>query len=132
MNMAEEKNYQVGLFKKTTLHKNKDGALYYITFVNNRMMMLECDTKKNSEEMRKGVIEGNAFTKIDEHEIERGVTKVLSEDGTRWEGDWFNGKPFEFGSVYDGEGNRIYSGFICEGKKVGFGTEYFADNHKVD
>ena len=57
---------------------------------------------------------------------------MLSEDGTRWEGDWFNGKPFGFGSVYDGEGNRIYSGFMFEGKKVGFGTEYFADNHKVD
>ena len=34
--------------------------------------------------------------------------------------------------MYDGEGNRIYSGFMFEGKKIGFGTEYFADNHKVD
>ena len=70
--------------------------------------------------------------KFDETTIEKKVTKVLNEDGTRWEGDWFNGKPFGFGSVYDGEGNRIYSGFMCEGKKIAFGTEYFADTHMVD
>ena len=34
--------------------------------------------------------------------------------------------------MYDGEGNRIYVGFMFEGKKVGFGTEYFADTHTVD
>ena len=49
---------------------------------------------------------------------------MISEDGSRWEGDWFNEQPFGFGSVYDGEGNRIYSGFMFEGKKVGFGEEY--------
>ena len=69
---------------------------------------------------------------MDYNEIEKDVKKVLNEDGSRWEGDWFNEKPFGFGSVYDGEGNRIYSGFMFEGKKIGFGTEYFADNHKVD
>ena len=35
-------------------------------------------------------------------------------------------------AIYDGEGNRIYSGFVFEGKKVGFGEEYFADTHTVD
>ena len=42
------------------------------------------------------------------------------------------GNPFGFGSYYDGEGNRMYSGFVCEGKKVGFGEEYFADTHTID
>ena len=56
----------------------------------------------------------------------------MNEDGSRWEGDWYNEKPFGFGSLFDGEGNRVYSGFMFDGKKIGFGTEYFADNHQVD
>ena len=74
----------------------------------------------------------NIFEGIDADMIEKGVIKMLNEDGSRWEGDWHNDKPFGFGSLYDGEGNRIYSGFMFEGKKIGFGEEYFADNHKVD
>ena len=62
----------------------------------------------------------------------KNIVKQLSDDGSRWEGDWYNEKPFGFGSLFDGEGNRMYSGFMFEGKKIGFGTEYFADNHKVD
>ena len=63
---------------------------------------------------------------------ENDVVKQLDEDGSRWEGDWNNEKPFGFGGLYDGDGNRIYSGFMFEGKKIGFGEEYFSDNHKVD
>ena len=65
-------------------------------------------------------------------DIERGITSQFCEDGTRWEGDWFNQQPFGYGNNYNGDGNRVYSGFMFEGKKVGFGTEYFADNHAVD
>ena len=68
----------------------------------------------------------------DYKEIEKDAVKELKEDGSRWEGDWYTEKPFGFGSLFDGEGNRMYSGFMFEGKKIGFGEEYFADNHKVD
>ena len=74
----------------------------------------------------------NDVEEVGENEIERCITRLLNEDGSRWEGDWYNDKPFGFGSYFDGVGNRIYSGFMFDGKKIGFGTEYFADNHKVD
>ena len=64
--------------------------------------------------------------------VKKEVIKKINEDGSRWEGDWYNQQPFGFGSIYDGDGNRIYSGFMFDGKKIGFGTEYFSDNHKVD
>ena len=69
---------------------------------------------------------------VNKNEVEKGVTIQLNDDGSRWEGDWYNQQPFGFGSLFDGEGNKIYNGFMFEGKKVIFGTEYFADNHKVD
>ena len=69
---------------------------------------------------------------IPDESISKDVVMRISDDGSRWEGDCYNELPIGFGSVYDGEGNRIYSEFMFEGKKIGFGEEYFADNHKVD
>ena len=74
------------------------------------------------------------YVNIDSHGelLRKNVIEQILEDGSRWEGDLYDNKPFGFGCYYDGEGRRVYSGFIFEGKKIGFGTEYFPDNFKVD
>jgi len=130
--MVEERKFQIGLFRTYSLHDNGNGILCYTINVRNYNIMLECNKNDNSTRMLKRTFFRMDFKEIDESKIEKGTIKILSEDGSRWEGDWYNEKPFGFGNVYDGEGNRIYSGFMFEGKKVVFGEEYFADNHKVD
>ena len=62
--------------------------------------------------------------------IDRDITIQLDEDGSRWEGNWYNERPFGFGSLFDGEGNRIYSEFMFDGKKVGFGIDLLDDVQK--
>ena len=121
----EEKIYVLGLFGNPKLIVKDNDVFHYLIKGNNSNILLDC---KISERLMK-------MDRNDERDcsgIEKDVKKMLNEDGTRWEGDWYNEQPFGFGSVYDGEGNRIYSGFMFDGKKIGFGTEYFADNHKVD
>ena len=104
---------------------------YYTTNKKKTVIKLECDIEK--KEMKASQSKGNVhFVSFSDEEICRNDRIVISDDGSRWEGDVFNQQPFGFGSFYDGEGNRVYSGFMFEGKKVGFGTEYFADNHTVD
>ena len=104
---------------------------YYTTNKKKTVIKLECDIEK--KEMKASQSKDNVhFVSFPDEEICRNDRIVISDDGSRWEGDWYNQQPFGFGSVYDGEGNRIYSGFMFEGKKIGFGEEYFADNHKVD
>ena len=130
--MEEERKFQIGLFRANSLHDNGNGILCYTINVRNYNIMLECNKNDNSTRMLKRTLKEKDFTGIDEATIALGAIKILSEDGSRWEGDWYNEKLFGFGSIYDGEDNRIYSGFMFEGKKIGYGTEYFADNHKVD
>ena len=128
----EEKLYQLGLFEANKLHDDGSGVLCYEMKVKDDMILLECNTNENTMRMMKRKINEDHFEDITENEIEKGVRKKIHEDGSRWEGDWYTEKPFGFGNYYDGDGNRIYTGFVFDGKKVGFGTEYFADVYKVD
>ena len=130
--MENRKVYQIGLFGAIWLCDYEIGIFCYRIRVRDGVIMLECNNNDNSTRIIKRTRKEKDFKEIDETTIENGIIKILSEDGSRWEGDWYNDKPFGFGCVYDGEGNRIYSGFMFNGKKVGYGEEYFADNHIVD
>ena len=104
---------------------------YYTTNKKKTVIKLECDIE--TKEMKTSQSKDNVhFVSFSDEEICRNDRIVISDDGSRWEGDVFNQQPFGFGSFYDGEGNRIYSGFMFEGKKIGYGEEFFSDNHKVD
>ena len=130
--MAEERKFQIGLFRANSLHDNGNGKLCYTINTCDDVILLECNRNNNSMRILKRTLKGKDFKEVDENAIEKGAIKILSEDGSRWEGDWYNNNAFGFGCLYDGEGNRMYSGFMFEGKKIGFGTEFFSDNHKVD
>ena len=128
----ERKSYFLGLCGDEKLVIEKTDLFYYYSKGSFVQILLQGNRSDNS--MRVFIRETGVdeFVGVEENEIEKNVKKILNEDGSRWEGDWHNEKPFGFGSLFDGEGNRIYSGFMYVGKKVGFGTEYFADNHNVD
>ena len=51
----------------------------------------------------------------------------LSDDGDRWEGLVFHGKPFGWGSFMNSRNLFSYVGFMINGQRVGFGYDYFPD-----
>ena len=130
-NKMDGKKYSLGLFGRNALICDEEVIHYYYSVKNEEMVLVcEKDQKKMMMKKRKGCSDN--YLNIDENEIEKSIVKQISEDGSRWEGDWYIGKPFGFGSLFDGEGNRIYVGFMFKGEKIGFGEEFFSDNHKVD
>ena len=48
----------------------------------------------------------------------------LDVNGRRWEGDVKDEKPFGYGMIYDEEGRKEYEGFMMDGMKMCYGTEY--------
>ena len=120
--------YFLGLFENVRLFIENDGSFCYEEVLEKRKVVVKDKVMK----LYKRDENGEDHVEISEKIIKKKIVKQLSDDGSRWEGDWYNGKPFGFGSYYDGEGNRMYRGFVFEGKKVGFGVEYFADTHTVD
>lgn len=51
----------------------------------------------------------------------------LTANGRRWEGGVKDRKPFGYGTLYDEEGRKEYEGFMKNGRKIAYGTEYYAD-----
>ena len=48
----------------------------------------------------------------------------LDVNGRRWEGGVKDEKPFGYGVLYDEEGRKEYEGFMMDGMRVCYGTEY--------
>ena len=57
---------------------------------------------------------------------------LIGENGARWEGNSNINSPCGFGKLYDDVGALVYEGFMYDGRKVCYGTEYFSDVYSVD
>ena len=123
--IMEKKSYSVG-FLKETLAYDTNFIIYSIPYENGGSILIHFSRHDHSFLL----LRNNEI--IPDNLIAKGVKLRLSEDGSRWEGDSLIEKPVGFGNIYDGEGNRIYTGYMVNGKKIGFGTEYFADSHTID
>ena len=55
----------------------------------------------------------------------------LDANGRRWEGYGRNGKPFGYGVLFNEEGKKEYEGFMVNGIKTCYGTEYYSDIGRV-
>ena len=51
----------------------------------------------------------------------------LGRSGRRWEGSVLFGEPAGYGVEYDDEGRCEYEGFVFNGQRVCYGTEYYCD-----
>ena len=130
--MMEERKYPLSFFGEYPLVCVGDDKVYYTIKMDSDYVMVECKKSDNSMKVLKRTRLYDECIAMYESQIKKNVIHVISEDGSRWEGDLLNNQPYGFGNVYDGEGSRIYSGFMFKGRKIGFGIEYFADTHTVD
>ena len=128
--MERRDNY-LSFISKGETDGDTDRHAYYL-FVVDKYIVWICNKNERTMRIMELSSKSNIFRNINNNHIQNNVIKQLYEDGSRWEGDWYTEQPFGFGSLYDGDGNRIYRGFMFEGKKVGFGEEYFADTHTID
>ena len=120
------------LYPEMKIKQKGDIVNYYSLNHNGHLIKLECNLQTHEMRTFKKIPNTNKFVALPHNKIDGNDRIEIYEEGDRWEGDTFNGIPFGYGHFYDDEGNRMYSGFLYKGKKVGYGTEYFADTHTVD
>ena len=63
--------------------------------------------------------------------IEHNKTVELGDEGGKWEGDVYDGKPCGWGIQYDKDGNMVYEGFRVRHTNTCYGTRYYPENHQI-
>ena len=120
------------VYPEMKIKQKGDIVNYYSLNHNGHLIKLECNIETHEMRTFKKILNTNKFVALSHNKIDDNDRIEIYGEGDRWEGDSFNGIPFGYGHFYDDEGNRMYSGFLYKGKKVGYGTEYFADTHTID
>ena len=120
------------VYPEMKIKQKGDIVNYYSKNHNGHLIKLECNIETHEMRTFKKIPNTNKFVAFPHNKIDDNDRIEIYGEGDRWEGDSFNGIPFGYGHFYDDEGNRMYSGFLYKGKKVGYGTEYFADTHTID
>ena len=62
-------------------------------------------------------------------DVQHSMIIDLDRDGSRWEGDAWNYKPFGYGCLYNKNGNLVYEGFYWENKYTCVGKSYYANEN---
>ena len=99
---------------------------------NNRIQVIQCNNIDKWMKVKIKEIDKEEWTEINMDGLKHGVTIDLSDRGDRWEGDSLNGQPYGFGNFYDENNHIIYSGFIYNGKKVCWGSEFFGESGIIE
>ena len=92
-----------------------------------KIQLIECDIKEKWMKVKTKSESNSDWDELNLDALQKGVTIDLSGKGDRWEGDSLNGVPFGYGCIYDDENRLVYKGFVYEGKKVCYGTEFYGD-----
>ena len=106
----------------------KESIIYHSEYLENRYIrLIECDKETKSMKVKEKKENDKEWTEINMNEYKQGRVIDLSDRGDRWEGDSLNNSPFGYGCKYNSENQLIYKGFIFEGMKVCFGSEFYED-----
>lgn len=99
---------------------------------NGNARIIQCDIVTKT--MRVYERDGNCaeFQESTKGAILKGVIIDLSSQGERWEGDSFLGKPIGYGCYFNECNILSYCGFVFNGVKVCFGTEFYPDSTNVE
>ena len=124
--------YSIGLSGLCYLSLNKNVYIHSEVLDNDVIREIVCDNESKCMKVCERSENSIEWIELELNELHRKSILDLNENGFRWEGDCLNGYPFGYGSIYNGNNELIYKGFVYEGMKVCFGIEYYGDIGKVE
>ena len=97
-----------------------------------RLRIIECDIEEKWMKVKERFGDSTEWNEIDLKDINKGGVVYLDDSGCKWEGDSLNGKAFGYGFIYNSINQLIYKGFMFEGRKVCFGSDYFGNVESIE
>ena len=132
MNNIQSIYYRSGVTGVNYLIINRSMYTHSELLPDNTIRVIKC----NIEEKEMNVIEkkknDEEWKELDSNQIQHGVVIDLNDLGDRWEGSCVNGSTYGFGCLYNSDNRKIYSGFMYDGMKVCYGSEFYGDCGAVE
>lgn len=122
--MPSDKVYSLG-FNEELLFVSGNRLIYSFLGKLEVKVQLLCDLEKNELFLLETQDEGNPT-------IHLNCIIDLDHNGKRWEGSELAGLPFGFGRIFNSENGLLYRGYMFNGKKICFGTEFYEDGKTVE
>lgn len=84
-----------------------------------QIMSIEMTERRYGSTPKKLILSQSTFTPLNDRE-------------DKWEGTVLEGKPFGYGCIYNKTGSLLYTGFMANGLKIGYGEEFNANTGTVE
>ena len=99
---------------------------------NNSMRLIQCNKNEKTIRVCEKRQRNEEWTEMYPNHLLIIVNMRINEENYRWEGDFLDDKPFGYGCIYNPRNQLVYKGFMYEGKKVCFGTEFYGESGTVE
>ena len=123
--------YPFGLLGDNCLSDNGICCPQLSILHNNSMKLIQCNKNERTITISEKRQHNEEWTEIYTNHLPIIVNMRINEENYRWEGDSLDDKPFGYGCIYNSENQLVYKGFIYEGKKVCFGTDFYGESGTV-
>lgn len=97
-----------------------------VNLINDMVELIIVNVINHSIKVFAGVL-GEELYETDMTDLDVNGVANLPEDNERWEGGIWRGFLFGYGSLYNAENQLLYEGWIIDGKKRCYGTDYWSD-----
>ena len=97
-----------------------------------RIRMIECDIEEKWMKVRERDGSSMEWNEINQNDVVKGDIVYMDNSGCKWEGDSLNGSTFGYGCIYNSVNQLMYKGFMFDGMKVCFGSDYFCDVENIE
>ena len=124
------KFYPIGVSGHNYLKKQENIYSHSQLLQNGNIQIIQCDIKEKWMKVftkNQNNTNDSDWNEMDLNELRKGIVVDLDDNGNRWEGTCLSNDPFGYGCIYNSDNHLIYNGFVFEGMKVCYGSEYYED-----
>ena len=122
--------YPIGVSGHNYLKKQENIYSHSQLLQNGNIQIIQCDIKEKWMKVftkNQNNTNDSDWNEMDLNELRKGIVVDLDDNGNRWEGNCLSNDPFGYGCIYNSDNHLIYNGFVFEGMKVCYGSEYYED-----
>lgn len=127
-----KKEYIIGLGNENALLIDDSIYSQIIPSNDGGFLLIECNINEKTMIVKERKGKRGEYANMILSDIKKNDTIDMGEKGETWEGDSLNANPFGYGCLYDNNNAKLFEGFMYDGKRVCYGTDYYPGGSDIE